>query len=140
MQLKHIIQGIAVAMTGAVSWLFWFAWLHYNGPHRLFTASVTAAFGLPLSAVFLVPVGVALGIVLPEIARKYRRFIALFISALVGIFITAVASLLVTLVFKTSLPFTFRTMLPVCTLLLCFWTTLLQRSCKAQPQLLIDEK
>ena len=61
MQLKHILQGIGISISGAFLWLsFYLLWM-YEGKNEILVVLVCSFFGLMLSCVYTVPLGVVTG-------------------------------------------------------------------------------
>ena len=124
---KSILAGVLVTLAGAYLWLFWFALLNCDRPHKLLTAAIIAAFGLSLSAIFLVPLGALIGFIMPQFVLRGRLVRRLGLAAVVGILVAGGTSFAVMIAFQTSLPQVLSTMLPICMAPLLGWVLIARR-------------
>lgn len=127
MQLKHILQGIGISISGAFLWLsFYLLWM-YEGKNEILVVLVCSFFGLMLSCVYTVPLGVALGFFLPSFCSRNSLGKSVLAAGIVGLVVGAMTSLLVATVFELELRSVFYSMSAVCTLMIMSWTYALWR-------------
>ena len=125
---KSIFAGVMVTLAGAYLWLFWFALLNCDRPHKILTAIIIAGFGLSFSAIFLVPLGALIGFIMPQFVLQGGLARRLAWAATVGVLVAGGTSFGVMIAFKTSLPQVLSTMIPVCVAPLVVWVLLSERS------------
>lgn len=138
--IKSMFAGVMVTLAGAYLWLFWFALLNCDRPHKILTAAIIAAFGLSLSAIFLVPLGALIGFIMPQFVLRgalARRFA---LAAMFGVVIAGGTSFMVMIVFQTSQSQVFSTMLPVCVGPLVGWVLVARRIPSANQAGALDGK
>jgi hypothetical protein len=130
-RLRHIGQGIMVSVSGAAIWLFWYLEELYQGPYKWLSVAFCTIFGVVLSAVYVVPLCAALGLFVPDLARRYGAALGLLIVVGISLLIAALTSVGVTLVFKLIFVRAFLSMAPVCASVLGLWFLALRRRAKA---------
>src|SRR5688500_12852097 len=128
MRARYIFQGIAVTVLGAVLWVFFYLLWLYEGRNQILVVFICAIFGLLMTSIYLVPLGVAMGAVLPSIAFRKPLAVCLLTGMITGIAIAGLSSLLVTVVFELSLRAAFLSMSPVCSFSIMGWMLLLRRN------------
>ncbi|MGZ8899107.1 MAG: hypothetical protein ACXW3Z_03345 [Limisphaerales bacterium] len=128
MRAKYIFQGIAVSVLGAFFWVFFYLQWLYEGRDKILVVFICAIFGLLMASIYLVPLGVAMGVVLPSIAFRKPLGVCLLTGIITGIAIAGLSSLLVTVVFELSLRAAFLSMCPVCSFFIVGWMLLLRRN------------
>jgi hypothetical protein len=127
MRFKHMFQGIGLTVGGAFLWLFWYLLGMYQGRDQLLVVIICALFGLLISAVYTVPLGVVLGLFLPSFCARHGPGLCCLFGAGIGSALAGTTSMLVAIVFDLSFRSVFRTMLPFCTLLIAGWALFLRR-------------
>ena len=128
MRARYIFQGIAVTVLGAFLWVFFYLLWLYEGRNQILVVFICAIFGLLMTSIYLVPLGVAMGAVLPSIAFRKPLAVCLLTGMITGIAIAGLSSLLVTVVFELSLRAAFLSMSPVCSFSIMGWMLLLRRN------------
>src|SRR6185503_16374743 len=124
---KYIFQGIAVSVLGAFLWVFFYLYWIYEGRDKILVVFICALFGLLMASIYLVPLGVAMGVVLPSITFGKPLGVCLLTGVMSGIMIAGLTSLLVTITFELRLRSAFLSMCPVCSVLVVGWMLLLRR-------------
>lgn len=127
MQLKHILQGIGISISGAFLWItFYLGWM-YEGKNEFLVVLICSFFGLLLSCVYTVPLGVALGFYLPSFCVRNSLGKSVLAAGILGVMVGAMTSLLVAMVFELELASVFYSMSAVCTVMIVGWTCVLWR-------------
>ena len=129
MRAKYVFQGIAVSVLGAFLWVFFYLYWVYEGRgDKILVVFICAIFGLLMASIYLVPLGVAMGAVLPPIAFRKPLGVCLLTGLMSGIMIAGLTSLLVTVAFELRLRSAFLSMCPVCSVFVVGWMLLLRRN------------
>ena len=128
MRAKYIFQGIAVSLLGAFLWVFFYLHWIYEGRDKILVVFICALFGLLMASIYLVPLGAAMGTILPSIAFGKSLGVCLLTGLMTGIIIAGLTSLLVSIAFELKLRSVFLSMCPVCSFFVVGWMLLLRRN------------
>ena len=128
MRLNHILQGIAVSLSGASIWLIFYLLRLYEGSDRMMVVGFCTVFGLAMSSVYVVPLGAVLGMIVPPFCAGNSLTVTVLGAVLIATVVTGVTSLLVTAVFDLALVSVFRSMWAVAVPLIVGWTIFVRRA------------
>lgn len=127
MHLRPIFQGIAISLGGAAVWLFLYLSRMYRASDSLLVVTICTIFGLLISCVYVVPLGAALGVVVPYCCCHKPIVLSVTAAAFIGCIVAGLTSLIVAVVFELHLASVFRSMVPVTVLLIVAWSFFLRR-------------
>ncbi len=125
-RLTYIVQGIAVSVLGAFVWVFFYLHRVYQGHDKFLVVLISALVGLLMTSIYLVPLGAALGLLLPPIAIEKTLGLSLLAGVASGILIAGFSSLLVVVAFELRLGAAFLSMCPVCSGMIVGWMLLMR--------------
>ena len=132
----HIMQGVALSICGAAVWLFLYLGTIYKGQDAFVVLIFCTFFGLLMSCIYVVPLGVALGLTVPDFCHRKSMGIALLGGVIVGAVVAVITTVLVSIVFVLRPGSVFRSMCPICVGLLFGWALWLkaqERRVKVEP-------
>jgi len=127
MRLMHIIQGVALTVCGAGVWLFLYLGKMYRGEDTLIVLLFCTFFGLLMSCIYVVPLGVTLGLMLPSFCERNSMGRALVGAVVLGTAVAALTTIAVSIVFVLKPGSVFRSMCPICVGLIFSWALWLKR-------------
>lgn len=125
MRLRHLLHGVALTLSGAGVWLFFYLLKMCDGQKDLLATVLCTIMGVLMTSVYTVPLGVFLAFTLPPYCAKHTAIQSLGAGLAVGAAITGLTSVLVAYMFVLKLGSVFKSMSPICVGLIAAWAAYL---------------